>query len=529
MREFAVPAVAWREEAGGLADLIYTNAKEAPNGVAFRRKDGGQWRDVTWTQFVAEVDDVAKGLIGAGIGAGDRVAILAATRYEWTLLDFAVWAAGCVPVPIYVTSSAEQIQWILSDSGSVAVIVETDEHLGRVESVRADLPTLTNVWQIENGAIDAIVAAGAETGVDAVEARRAAVKKADVATIIYTSGTTGQPKGCVLTHDNFFAECAGATDVLGPLFRGIGSDEEPTTLLFLPVAHVFGRMVEVGCVYARATMGHGPDVKKLLEDLGSFQPTFILSVPYVLEKVYNGARQKAHAAGKGKIFDAAAATAIAYSEAEGKAGLGLKIKHAVFDKLVYSKLRAAMGGKAKYAISGGAALGLRLTHFFRGIGLVVLEGYGLTETTAASTVNAPGNFKAGTVGHPLPGVTIRIADDGEILIKGGVVFDRYWNNETATADTMRDEWFATGDIGSLDADGFLAITGRKKEILVTSGGKNVAPAVIEDRIASHPLVGQAMVVGDGEKYIAALVTVDPEYFTHWKSTVGKPESATISD
>ncbi|CRK61377.1 Long-chain-fatty-acid--CoA ligase [Alloactinosynnema sp. L-07] len=530
MREFAVPAVAWREEAGGLADLIYTNAKEAPNGVAFRRKVGGQWRDVTWTTFVAEVDEVAKGLVGAGIGAGDRVAILAATRYEWTLLDFAVWAAGAVSVPIYVTSSAEQIQWILSDSGAVAAIVETDEHLGRLESVRANLPALKNVWQIEKGAIDTIVAAGAETDVAAIGARRAAVQKADVATIIYTSGTTGQPKGCVLTHENFFTECAGATDVLGPLFHGHGSTEDATTLLFLPIAHVFGRMVEVGCVYARATMGHGPDVKKLLEDLGTFQPTFILSVPYVLEKVYNGARQKAHAAGKGKIFDAAAATAIAYSEAEGKAGLGLKIKHAVFDKLVYSKLRAAMGGKAKYAISGGAALGLRLTHFFRGIGLVVLEGYGLTETTAASTVNAPTNFKAGTVGLPLPGTTVKIAEDGEILVKGGVVFHGYWNNDAATRDAVSDDgWFATGDLGSIDADGFLSITGRKKEILVTSGGKNVAPAVIEDRIASHPLVGQAMVVGDGQKYIAALITVDPDYFTYWKTTVNKPASATVAD
>ncbi|WP_436493575.1 AMP-dependent synthetase/ligase [Actinokineospora sp. HUAS TT18] len=529
MPEFAVPAVAVREEAGGLADLIYTNAKEAPNGVAFRRKDGGQWRDVTWTQFVAEVDDVAKGLVGAGVGAGDRVAILAATRYEWTLLDFAIWAAGAVPVPIYVTSSAEQIQWILSDSGAVAAIVETDEHLGRLESVRESLPALANVWQIEKGAIDAIVAAGADTDVAEIASRRAAVQKSDVATIIYTSGTTGQPKGCVLSHANFFAECAGATDVLAPLFHGLGSTEDATTLLFLPVAHVFGRMVEVGCVYARATMGHGPDVKKLLEDLGTFQPTFILSVPYVLEKVYNGARQKAHAAGKGKIFDAAAATAIAYSEAEGKAGLGLKIKHAVFDKLVYSKLRAAMGGKAKYAISGGAALGLRLTHFFRGIGLVVLEGYGLTETTAASTVNAPTNFKAGTVGLPLPGTTVKIAEDGEILIKGGVVFEGYWNNEAATNEAIKDGWFATGDIGSLDSDGFLKITGRKKEILVTSGGKNVAPAVIEDRIASHPLVAQAMVVGDGQKYIAALITVDPEYFTYWKTTVDKPANASVAD
>ncbi|MGH3861202.1 AMP-dependent synthetase/ligase [Actinokineospora sp.] len=531
MREFAVPAVAKRDEAGGLADLVYTNAKEDPNYVAFRRRSAaGDWTDVTATAFLGEVLDVAKGLIASGVGAGDRVAILAATRYEWTLLDFAIWAAGAVPVPIYVTSSAEQIEWIMSDSGAVAVIVENAEHQSRVDAIRDAMPALKSVWQIEDSAIDKIVAAGVDVDTAAVEERRAGVKSEDVATIIYTSGTTGQPKGCVLTHDNFFAECAAATDVLGPLFRGLGSTEDAATLLFLPIAHVFGRMVQVGCVYARATMGHGPDVKKLLDDLASFNPTFILSVPYVLEKVYNGSRQKAHAAGKGKIFDAAAATAIAYSEAEGKAGLGLKVKHAIFDKLVYSKLRAALGGKAKYAISGGAALGLRLTHFYRGVGLTVLEGYGLTETTAASTVNAPTNFKAGTVGQPIPGAAVKIAEDGEVLIKGGVVFKGYWNNDAATAEVIdADGWFASGDLGSLDDEGFLSITGRKKEILVTSGGKNVAPAVIEDRIASHPLVAQAMVVGDGQKYIAALITVDPDYFTYWKTTVDKPAEATLAD
>jgi long-chain acyl-CoA synthetase len=531
MREFATPPVATREEAGGLADLIYTNAKEAPDDIAFRRRSAdGEWQDVTSAQFLAEAVDVAKGLIGSGVGAGDRVAILAATRYEWTLFDFAIWAAGAVPVPIYVTSSPEQIQWILSDSGAVAVVVETAEHQARVEGVRADLSALKNVWQIEDGAVETIVAAGADVDSATVDARRQAVTLSDPATIIYTSGTTGQPKGCVLTHDNFFTECAGATDILGPLFRGIDSTEDATTLLFLPVAHVFGRMVQVGCVYARSTMGHGPDVKELMDDLATFQPTFILSVPYVLEKVYNGARQKAHAGGKGKIFDAAAATAIAYSEAEGEAGLGLKIKHAVFDVLVYGKLRAALGGKAKYAISGGAALGLRLTHFYRGIGLTVLEGYGLTETTAAATVNGPSNFKAGTVGQPLPGTSIKIADDGEVMIKGGVVFHGYWKNDAATAEAIdADGWFASGDLGSLDDEGFLSITGRKKEILVTSGGKNVAPAVIEDRIASHPLVGQAMVVGDGQKYIAALITVDADYFAYWKTTVNKPAESSIAD
>ncbi|TDQ04468.1 AMP-dependent synthetase/ligase [Labedaea rhizosphaerae] len=527
MPEFAVPALADVPETGGIADLIYTNAADEPRAVVFRRKVSGSWQDVTAEQFLAEVVDVAKGLVASGVGAGDRVAILAATRYEWTLFDFAIWAAGGVSVPIYVTSSEEQIQWILSDSSAVAVVVETAEHQAKVDAVRGETPDLKHVWQIDDGAVDTLVQAGKETDAAEVEARRNAVKPADVATIIYTSGTTGRPKGCVLTHANFFAEAGNAVELLHPLFKGAGN-EDARTLLFLPLAHVFGRMVEVGCVRARATMGHAPDVKNLLDDLAAFQPTFILSVPYVLEKVYNGARQKAHSSGKGRIFDAAAATAIAFSETPHP-GLGLKLKHALFDRLVYGKLRDAIGGHCRYAISGGAALGHRLTHFYRGIGLTVFEGYGLTETTAAATVNSPIHLKPGTVGQPLPGTKIKINDDGEIMVKGGQVFSGYWNNDAATAETMTDGWFATGDIGELDGDGFLKITGRKKEILVTRGGKNVAPAVIEDRISAHPLVGQAMVVGDGQKYVAALITIDGEYFDYWKTTAGKAASATVAD
>jgi long-chain acyl-CoA synthetase len=528
MREIAVAPLV-EPYGGGLSDLIYTNAEEAPNTVVLSRKIGVQWHDVTAAEFLAEVVDVAKGLIGSGTDAGDRVAILAATRYEWTLFDFAIWAVGGVSVPIYSTSSAEQVQWILSDSGSVAVIVENDELLAKVDSIRGEVPALKQVWNIEKGAVAKVVAAGAQETADAVDARRKAVKAADLATIIYTSGTTGRPKGCMLTHANFHSEGGNVVEMLRPVFKGSGL-EETSTLLFLPLAHVFGRMVQVGAVQARARLGHTADVKKVTEDLAAFRPTFILSVPYVLEKVYNGARQRAHSSGKGKIFDLAAATAIAYSEAGGKAGLGLKLKHALFDRLVYAKLRAALGGKVKYAISGGAALGLRLTHFFAGVGVTVLEGYGLTETTAATTVNSPSKFKAGTVGHPLPNTAVRISDDGEVLVKGGQVFSGYWQNDEATAAVLdADGWFATGDLGELDDEGFLTITGRKKEILVTSAGKNVAPTVIENRIAAHPLVGQAMVVGDGKNYIAALITIEPDYFTHWKSTNGKPVDASVAD
>jgi len=530
VKELAVPPLAGVPDSGGLADVVFTNADVAPNAVSFRRKVGGVWRDVTAAQFLAEVIEVAKGLIASGVEPGDRVGILSGNCYEWTLFDFAIWAAGAASVPIYVTSSAEQIEWIMSDSGATAVIVENTALAEKVDSVRGKLDDLKHVWRIDDKAVEKLVEAGQDTPDSAVDERRAAVKPDDLATLIYTSGTTGRPKGVVLTHRNLFAAVGNAVEYLADLFKGESTLADASTLLFLPLAHVFGRMVEVGAVMSRATLGHWADVKTLTDNLAAFKPTFILSVPYVLEKVYNGARQKAHKDGKGKIFDAAAATAIAYSEADGKAGLALKVKHAVFDKLVYSKLRAALGGQVKYAISGGAALGLRLTHFFRGVGITVYEGYGLTESTAASVVNSPIAAKPGTVGKPLPGTAVRIAADGEIQLKGAGVFTAYWKNDTATGEAIDgDGWFTTGDLGELDDDGFLKITGRKKEILVTSGGKNVAPSVIEDRISAHPLVGQALVVGDGQKYVAALITIDADYFGYWKSTTGKNDSATVGD
>jgi long-chain acyl-CoA synthetase len=525
MRELAVPPLAGVPDSGGLADVVYLNAEEAPTDVVFRRKTGGVWRDVTSEQFRAEVVEVAKGLVASGIRPGDRVGILSANCYEWTLFDFAVWAAGAASVPIYVTSSAEQVEWILSDSGAVAVVAENAALANRVEEVRAKVSDLKQVWRIDDKAVEKLVEAGKDVADEVVEERRSAVRPDDLATLIYTSGTTGRPKGVALTHRNLYAACRNGVEYLAPLFKGV----DASTLLFLPLAHVYGRMVEVGALMARSTLGHWADVKTLTDNLAAFKPTFLLSVPYVLEKVYNGARQKAHAAGKGKIFDLAAATAIAYSEADGRAGLGLKLKHAVFDRLVYSKLRAALGGQVKYVISGGAALGLRLTHFFRGVGITVFEGYGLTESSAASVTNSPLAAKPGTVGKPLPGTAVRITDEGEIQLKGAGIFGQYWQNETATAEAIdSDGWFATGDLGELDDSGFLKITGRKKEILVTSGGKNVAPSVIEDRIAAHPLVGQALVVGDGQKYIAALITIDAEYFGYWKTTVGKGAGVTVS-
>ncbi|HZP50803.1 AMP-dependent synthetase/ligase [Actinocrinis sp.] len=537
MREFSVEPLYEVPAGANLTDLVHRNAEEAPGQAVLGRKVDGVWRDVTAQEFLDEITAVARGLVALGVGAGDRVAIMSRTRYEWSLLDFAIFEAGGVPVPIYETSSAEQVAWILSDSGAVAAFAENADNTAVIESVRDQAEGLKHVWQIESstdapsGALALLAAAGTEVPASVLAERRATLNPESVATIIYTSGTTGRPKGCVLTHGNMLFEACNAVNFLEKVFRGEGENAEASTLLFLPMAHVFARIIHVGAIYARAKLGHCSDVKNVVEELGSFKPTFILSVPRVFEKVYNSASLKAHSEGKGKIFDAAAQTAIAWSEAQeaGKIPVGLNLKHALFDRLVYGKLRAALGGRTKAAISGGAPLGARLTHFFRGVGLFVCEGYGLTETAPAVAVNPYPNAKAGTVGPPLPGTTIRIAEDGEIEIKGRQVFRGYWNNEAATREVFtEDGYFRTGDLGKLDDEGYLSITGRKKEILVTAGGKNVAPAVIEDRIRAHPLIGEVMVVGDAKPFIACLITIDPEFFVTWKQLHGKPAEATLA-
>ncbi|MQS11889.1 long-chain fatty acid--CoA ligase [Streptomyces kaniharaensis] len=527
MLDFSLPALYQVPSGGNLADLVHQNAERHPDVAVLSRKVDGRWQELTAAQFQVEVHAAAKGLIAAGIRPGDRVGIMSRTRYEWTLLDFAIWTAGAITVPVYETSSAEQVEWILGDSGAVAVLTETDQHAEAVEEVRGRLPELKHTWQIEGGAIAALAEAGEKVADDTVAERRSIATSDSVATIVYTSGTTGRPKGCQLTHGNFLAECGNVVERLTPLFR----TGESSVLLFLPLAHVLGRIAEIAPTMAPIKLGHVSDIKDVTAELAAFRPTLILGVPRVFEKVYNTARAKAQADGKGKIFDRAADTAIAYSRAmdTGGAGLGLRIKHAIFDKLVYSKLRAALGGRATHAISGGAPLGERLGHFYRGIGFTVLEGYGLTETCAATAFNPWDKPKIGTVGQPLPGAAVRIAEDGEVFFKGPQVFTGYWNNPQATADTLRDGWIATGDLGSLDSEGYLTITGRKKEIIVTAGGKNVAPAVIEDRIRAHALVGEVMVVGDRKPFVACLITVDPDFFPKWKELNGKPATATVSD
>jgi long-chain acyl-CoA synthetase len=522
------------------ADFVFDNAANRPQHIALRRRVKGAWVDVTSAQFAAEVTATAKGLIAAGIAPGDRVAVMSKTRYEWTVADFALFTVGAVVVPIYETSSAEQVEWILSDSGARGAFVETEAHAAIVESVRDRAPDLIAVWQFDKGELEQLGTTGAEVGDEEVTKRRTAVTLDDLASIIYTSGTTGRPKGCQLIHRSFVTEVTELLDGLSEFFN-----EDTSTLLFLPIAHVFGRAIEVGALAAGCTLGHSSDIKNLLDDLAAFRPTFVLAVPRVFEKVYNGAKQKAHGSGKGKIFDAAESVAIRYSQAteHGTAPLLLRLQHAVFDKLVYGKLRAALGGQCIAAVSGGAPLGARLGHFFRGVGITIYEGYGLTETTAGIAVNRPGALKVGTVGRPIGGATVKVAEDGELLFKSPVVFSGYWQNEDATRDAFSEDgdggnggrpatargWFHTGDIGEIDADGFITITGRKKELIVTAGGKNVAPAVLEDRVRAHWLVGQVLVVGDQQPFIGALVTIDPESLPVWLEQNGRAADTPVAD
>jgi len=518
VRESTVPQLVEIDPSTNITDLVVQNAAARPDAVAFRRWAAGGWEDVTAAQFRTEAAELAKGLMAAGIQPGDRVALMSRTRYEWTLTDVAIWFAGAVTVPVYETASADQVRWILQDSGAVAVVVETDHHAATAGQVREQVPALREVWTIDGGGLSALVQAGTTVSDDDLETRRSGAGVADLATIIYTSGTTGRPKGCELTHGNFVVLASNATARLGDVVSAEGA----STLLFLPLAHVFARFIQVLAITSGATLGHAPDVKNLVADLGEFQPSFLLTVPRVFEKIYNSAEQKAEAAGRGKLFRQAAQVAIEWSKAQdaGGAGLSLKARHALFDRLVYPKIRTALGGRCGYAVSGGAPLGERLGHFFRGVGLIVLEGYGLTETTAPTSVTLPEKMRIGTVGPPLPGNTVRIADDGEVLVKGPHVFRGYWNNPEATAASIIDGWFYTGDLGSLDDDGFLRITGRKKEILVTASGKNVAPAVLEDRLRAHPLISQCIVVGDGRPFIGALVTLDAEMLPMWMKNNG---------
>ena len=526
MRETHEPILVKMPDHGSLTDALLRHATAEPERVTMVRRIGNEWIDTTAATLLEIVRATAKGLIAAGVRPGDRVALMSRTRHEWTILDYSIWYAGGVTVPIYETSSVEQIQWILRDSGAVALIVETQTHLDAAHRVTETV--VAQRWVIDAGALDHLAAGGDAIPDAELEARRDAVDWADLATIVYTSGTTGMPKGCEITHRNlqFVATSASSAvpEVLG--------NKDNTTLLFLPLAHIFGRAIQCALIDQGLKFTHAPDAKDLVADLAVSTPTFILGVPRVFEKIFNAAQQKAVAEGKGRIFDRAARVCIAYSRAteRGQAPFLLALQHRVFDHLVYGKIRARLGGNMVWAISGGAALGERLGHFYRGIGLRVLEGYGLTETSAPLTLNRAQRYRIGSVGPALPGVTIRIADDGEVLGKGDVVFRGYWNNISATHAAIDDEgWFHTGDIGRIDDDGFLFITGRKKELLVTANGKNVAPAPLEDRIRSHALVSQCLVIGDNRPFVAALITLDPDALGPWAKSRGLPEDSTPMD
>jgi len=528
VQEFSVPAKVPADPTANTTDLLIARVGETPDGALFAIPDGsGGWRDVTAREFHRQVVALAKGFAAAGVQPGDKIGIMARTSYEWTLIDYAVWFAGAVLVPIYDTSAPAQIQWNLTDSGATSVIFESVEHFSRFDEIRSEVPAVTRVWTIGSGDLGKLVELGREVPDEEIERRRRLATGADLATLIYTSGSTGSPKGCVLTHSNFVELSRNAVasfpEVLNP---------DSSTVLFITLSHVFARFISVLAVVAGAKVGHQPDTSKLVESLGSFQPTFLLAVPRVFEKVYNSAEQTAEAGGKGKIFRSAAAVAVAHSKAvdAGHVPFGLKLRFALFDRLVYGKLRARLGGRVKYAISGSAPLGLYLGHFFRSLGIQVLEGWGLTETTAPVSVNLPSHFKIGKVGLPVAGNSVRVADDGELLVKGVCVFDGYWHDEAATKAAFDDDgWFRTGDFGTIDDEGFIEIIGRKKELIITAGGKNIAPAQLEDPIRSNTVVGQVVVVGDRRPFVAALITLDEEMLPVWLQNHGEDPGLPLAE
>jgi len=531
VQEISVPIAYVAKPDDNITDDVFRHAENWPDGVGLKRKVNGAWTPVTWREFAAQVRDLAAGFMAAGIRPGDRVALMSRTRFEWTLLDYAILTAGGVTVPVYPTSSLEQVEWILRDSGAVAVVAETDDQAEKIVTARAGLPGLAHVWEIDGGRFGGLAdikARGAPVTPEQVEERRRTRGAGDLAEIVYTSGTTGRPKGCMLSHGNLVANARNCMDNDG--FTRV-FNERHSTLLFLPLSHSYAQVIQYGAIYSRTVLGL-VDMADAVAELPAFRPTAVLSVPRLWEKAYNSAKYKANAEGHGKIFARAEAVAIAYSRAldAGGPGLMLRLRHAVFGRLVYGKLRAALGGAVEYSWSAAAPLGTRLGHFFRGCGINVLEGYGLTETSPATNSNTPDVQKIGTVGRPIPGCTIRIAPDGEVLVKGHMVFQGYWNNEAATKEMIDENgWLHTGDLGVLDADGFLAITGRKKDLIITSAGKNVAPTVLEDRLRAHWLISECLVVGDAKPYIAALVAGDPETFAQWKADNGKPETATMAD
>ncbi|MFC8095195.1 AMP-dependent synthetase/ligase [Streptomyces sp. NPDC057301] len=539
VREANTPPLAPQAQSGSIADVPFTNATEDPDATVLRRpQPDGTWHPITATAFAREVTAVAKGLIAAGVEQADRVAVMSRTRYEWTVLDFAIWAAGAQTVPIYATSSADQVEWIVRDSGARHIVTETAENTTTVTTGAGAHPHPPHTWQLDADGLADLITLGRDVPDEEVTKRRTALTPDTIATVCYTSGTTGKPKGCVLTHANLHAEAANTVELLHPIFKEV-TRQTASTLLFLPLAHILGRSLQIACLMARIEIGHCPSIKpdELRPALREFRPTFLVGVPYLFEKIHDTGRATAEKMGRAASFDRADRTAVRFGEAylnkfldQGKGpGPALYAAWALYDLLVYRRVRKELGGRMRYAISGGSPLDRSLNLFFYAAGILVYEGYGLTETTAAATIVPPLRPRPGTVGQPVPGTAVRIADDGEVLIKGGIVFGSYWNNPAATDAVLQDDWFATGDLGALDEDGYLTITGRKKDILVTSGGKNVSPAVLEDRLRSRAPIGQCLVVGDNRPFIGALVTLDPDAVSHWLAVRKMPADTPMSE
>ncbi|MDX2382050.1 MAG: AMP-dependent synthetase/ligase [Acidimicrobiia bacterium] len=523
MQEYTEPNAVEIAPDDNVVTALLANQKSSPDHAALAVRKGDEFVDVSTTEMVRRIRELAAGLVGLGIERGDRVCIFMKSRIEFTLLDYAIWFAGATTVTIYETSSADQVEWIVGNSEAVAVICGNVELKGRYDEVAERLPNCKYVFVAKEGGLDDLIAAGTDIGQGPVDERIAALDHADAATLVYTSGTTGRPKGCVLSHGSLIWEVRQVVSKMEHLFTPDGS-----TLMFLPLAHILARVVQVGCVTRGVKIGYSTGIANLVPELEMLEPSWVFAVPRVFEKVFNTAQGKAGSGLQRKIFDRSVDVAVDFSKQSiaGDVHWRTKLEHGLYDKLVYGKLKAAFGGDLAFAISGGAPLGERLGHFFNGAGVLVLEGYGLTETTAAATLNTPDGFKIGTVGRPIPGAGVKIAQDGEILLKGGMIFDGYWRNEEATADVMvGDGWFATGDIGEIDDDGYVSITGRKKELIVTAAGKNVAPAVLEDAVRAHPLVSQVMVVGDQQPFIAAVVTLDVEELAKWAEANGAHASS----
>ncbi|MET7295740.1 AMP-dependent synthetase/ligase [Streptomyces griseoloalbus] len=530
MRDLALAPPSAAPLTGGLADSLFETAAESPALPMLARRTGPSssvWEEITAVEFRDEVVDLAKGLIACGISTGLRVAIMARTRYEWTVLCHALWTVGAEVVPIHPTSSREQVAWILRDSGCVAVAVEDEQGVMTVGSVCAALPQLRHVWQLDAGALDQVVARGAYIPPATVDSMRRIVLPDSTAVIAYTSGTSGHPMGCALSH-------RGLAFICDTLLAGWGHTaaepgEQGAVLAFLPFSHVYGLMIQGLCVRGGLLMGHEPDIggEALSAALRTFRPTYLYAVPSLLEKIYKNFLRTAQQAGRGALFERAAGTARDFAAAVERQrlgrgsgpGLDLRLQHALYERTVYRKLRAALGGRVRRATSGGSPLSRDLSLFYEGIGIYVHDGYGLTETSGGVTMQPFGREKSGTVGRPLPGTEIRVADDGEILVRGPSVFQGYVGDAAATRAALSGGWLATGDLGRLDSEGYLTITGRKKDVIITSSGKSVAPAALEQRLRMHPLVHQAVVVGDNRPCVGALITLDPEFLLHWRAAL----------